>query len=128
MPFVRCSGALGSIYLFLGVALGAFAAHGLEGRLEPSQLETWSTGVQYQLVHGLGLLAVSWLASLRDSRALRFAGLAFALGVPLFSASLYGLALGGPRWLGPVTPFGGTAFLAGWLALAWAFWTLPRDG
>jgi uncharacterized membrane protein YgdD (TMEM256/DUF423 family) len=79
-------------------------------------------------VHGFGLIAVAWMTSLGPTRALRIAGVAFALGVPLFSASLYGLALGGPRWLGPVTPFGGTAFLVGWLAFAWAFWTLPRDG
>ena len=128
MSKVRLFGTLGSLYLFLGVALGAFAAHGLEGRLNPSQLETWATGVRYQLVHGFGLIAVAWMASLGPTRALRIAGAAFALGVPLFSASLYGLALGGPRWLGPVTPFGGTAFLVGWLAFAWAFWTLPRDG
>ena len=128
MTLARLCGSLGSIYLFLGVALGAFGAHGLEGRLDAGQLATWETGVRYQLVHGLGLLAAAWLATLSSSRALRLAGLAFALGVPLFSASLYGLALGGPRWLGPVTPLGGAAFLVGWLALARAFWTLPEDG
>ena len=62
MSLVRLFGILGSVYLFLGVGLGAFAAHGLEGRLEPSQLETWATGVRYQLVHGLGLLAVAGIA------------------------------------------------------------------
>ena len=128
MSLTRLFGVLGALCLFLGVGLGAFAAHGLEGSISSSSLETWQTGVRYQLLHGLGLLVAAWLATQSRVSAVRLAGLCFASGVVLFSGSLYGLALGGPRWLGPVTPFGGLAFLVGWLALAWAYYRLPGAG
>ena len=111
---------LGAASGFLAVALGAFAAHGLKHRLEPSLLAVFDTAVEYQAMHGLALLLVGLLA--RDgagSRALTTAGWAFAIGILLFSGSLYLLALTGIRWLGAITPFGGTAFLVGWAALAW---------
>jgi len=102
-----------------GVMLGAFGAHALRTHLTAAALQTWQTAVLYQLVHALALLAVGvWLkqAGAAD-RLLGFAALAFAGGVLLFSGSLYGLTLGGPRWLGPVTPLGGLAFIGGWLTL-----------
>lgn len=106
-----------------GVVLGAFGAHGLKDQLGAGGLDTWQTAVTYHLVHALALLGVGiWLrleAMLGHTShgALSTAGWSFALGVLAFSGSLYLLALGGPRWLGPVTPLGGVAFIIGWLAL-----------
>lgn len=118
--------ALGAVAGGLGVVFGAFGAHALKARLTVAALDTWQTAVLYQFVHAVGLLAVGlWLKlavadGLPADRALSFAGIAFAVGILLFSGSLYALALGGPRWLGPVTPIGGLAFIAGWLALVFA--------
>jgi uncharacterized membrane protein YgdD (TMEM256/DUF423 family) len=101
----------------LGVALGAFGAHGLRARLDARALDLWETAVRYHLIHAVALLA---LALSPHAAQLRTAGWLFAAGVALFSGSLYLLALGaGPRAvLGPLTPLGGLAFLAGWLWLA----------
>lgn len=108
----------------IGVGLGAFGAHGLQSQLGAQGLETWQTAVTYQLIHALAVLTVGvWLRVASPAAvpaATAFAGWSFAAGVVLFSGSLYLLALGGPRWLGPVTPLGGVAFILGWLALAWA--------
>lgn len=102
-----------------GVALGAFGAHGLRQQLGEA-LATWQTAVLYHLLHVLAMLAmVVLMRVLGEAGTLRAAGWLFVLGVLLFSGSLYALALGGPRWLGPVTPLGGLAFIAGWLLLAW---------
>jgi uncharacterized membrane protein YgdD (TMEM256/DUF423 family) len=111
---------------FTGVALGAFAAHGLRNRLSPEYLAVFHTGVQYQLVHALALLGVALLAMQAPSRALGGAGLFFIAGVLLFSGSLYALTLSGMGRLGIVTPFGGLAFLGGWACLAFAAWQLGR--
>lgn len=110
---------LGAINGFLAVALGAFAAHGLKGILSTGLLDVFQTGVEYQALHALALLVVGLLAQGGHVPALRLAGWAFATGILLFSGSLYLLALTDARWLGAVTPFGGTAFLIGWAALAW---------
>ena len=96
-----------------GVALGAFGAHGLAARFPQANLDVWDTAVSYHLLHALALLA---LAALPEDRV-RWSALGFLIGVVLFSGSLYLLALGGPRWLGPVTPVGGLALIVGWLAL-----------
>jgi uncharacterized membrane protein YgdD (TMEM256/DUF423 family) len=98
-----------------GVALGAFGAHGLRARLDAQALGVWETAVRYHLVHAVALLAI---ALSPHAAALRPSGWLFAAGIALFSGSLYALALGGPRALGPLTPVGGLAFLAGWLWLA----------
>lgn len=82
------------------------------------QAEVWDTAVQYHMVHALALLICGLLLRDRNVRSVKVAGICFAVGVLLFSGSLYGLALGGPRLLGPITPLGGVAFIAGWLALA----------
>ncbi len=103
-----------------GVVLGAFGAHGLRGRLGPEQLASWSTAVQYQLLHALALLAVGLHAGSSGRSVALPAGL-WTAGSVLFSGSIYLLVLGGPRWLGPITPLGGLCLIAGWLALlAWA--------
>ena len=110
---------LGAINGFLAVAFGAFAAHALKNLLSAGLLEVFQTGVEYQAMHALALLAVGLLGRDGRSRALKLAGWAFATGILLFSGSLYILALTDIRWLGAITPFGGTAFLLGWGALAW---------
>jgi uncharacterized membrane protein YgdD (TMEM256/DUF423 family) len=110
---------LGAINGFLAVAFGAFAAHALKNLLSAGLLEVFQTGVEYQAMHALALLAAGLLGRDGRSRALNLAGWAFATGILLFSGSLYILALTDIRWMGAVTPFGGTAFLLGWGALAW---------
>ena len=102
----------------LGVALGAFGAHGLRGRVEERLLETFQTAVQYQMIHTLALLIVA-IMMLQSGRnlTLDIAAGAFVVGIFLFSGSLYGLVLTDMRWLGPVTPLGGLCFIAGWAAL-----------
>lgn len=105
----------GAILAATGVALGAFGAHGLRAVLSPQQLGWWNTAVQYQLWHALGLLA---LAALPVKRKADPAAL-LALGTSIFSGSLYLIALTDLRWLGMVTPLGGTLMIAGWLLLTW---------
>ncbi len=103
----------------IAVAFGAFAAHGLKSWLEPSMLANWQTGVRYQFYHVFALLAAGWLADrTRNNRSARWSGWLFLMGVLLFSGSLYVMALTGWRWLGVITPFGGVAFVVGWLLLA----------
>ena len=112
--------ALGAIAAFIGVGLGAFAAHGLKARLDPAMLATFEIGVRYHMYHALALLGVAWACSKWPSSLTTAAGWLFILGIVVFSGTLYALALTGVRWLGAITPLGGLAFLAGWLCLAWA--------
>jgi uncharacterized membrane protein YgdD (TMEM256/DUF423 family) len=114
--------AAGALSAALAVACGAFGAHALRARLDAAQLDVWRTAVDYHALHALALIATGLVEARRSTR-LTAAGVAFALGTLCFSGSLYALALGGPRWLGPVTPLGGLAFLAGWLLLAHAAWS-----
>ena len=106
--------------LLIGVAgasavlLGAFGAHALRDVLDMHSRDLWQTAVNYHVWHALALaLAIG----LGRGRSGRFAIAAFAIGIVLFSGSLYALALGAPRWTGIITPFGGLAFIAGWIAL-----------
>jgi uncharacterized membrane protein YgdD (TMEM256/DUF423 family) len=108
---------LGSVYCFAGVALGAFAAHGLRNRIDTSALAIFETGVRYQMYHGLALLAVAWAATRWPHPATTIAGSSFAIGTLIFSGTLYLLAITGLRWLGAITPLGGVALLIGWLSL-----------
>lgn len=114
---------------FFAVIVGAFAAHGLKQILAPEMIDVVKTGVQYQMYHALALLLTAlWLSHKPDTSGLKAVGLAFILGTLLFSGSLYALALGAPRWLGPVTPLGGLCFLLGWLFLLGAAWRIkPAD-
>ncbi|HSG60425.1 MAG TPA: DUF423 domain-containing protein [Pseudomonadales bacterium] len=114
-----------TFYGTTAVGLGAFASHGLRGQLSDKLLNTFQTGVEYQMYHALALLAVGIVSRLSPSFAVNVAGWLFIAGVLLFSCSLYGLALGGPRLLGPITPIGGMCFIGGWIALAVACWRLP---
>jgi len=114
---------LGSLSALLGVGLGAFGAHGLKSRVGPELLTTWNTGVQYHLVHALGLVMVGILCHLLPEVSLaRIAGWFLVAGTLLFSGSLYVLVLSGVRSLGMITPLGGVCFLLGWLLLALAAW------
>jgi uncharacterized membrane protein YgdD (TMEM256/DUF423 family) len=117
---------LAAFFGFTAVALGAFAAHGLKGQLSAELLTVFQTGVHYQMVHALALLAVVLLGLHAPGRALLAAGGLFVLGILLFSGSLYLLALTGTRALGAITPFGGVSFLGGWLSLGIAGWSLLR--
>ena len=114
---LRAAGIFGA----LGVGLGAFGAHGLrETLLERGMANAWETAVRYHLFHALGLLVISFWFRQNDSRDISlftWVARSWMIGIILFSGSLYGLALGGPRWLGPVTPLGGVAFIAGWILL-----------
>lgn len=107
---------------FLGVAAGAFGAHALEGRVAPDLLSAFETGARYHLVHALALAFVGLASARWGDPAWTVAGWCFTAGVVVFSGSLYTLALSGVRWLGAVTPLGGVAFLAGWLAVLVAAW------
>jgi uncharacterized membrane protein YgdD (TMEM256/DUF423 family) len=104
---------------FTGVALGAFGAHSLRDTLlERGMTSAWETASRYQLLHAVGLLAIAaWgrLSQTTMPKQLKWAAICWVAGTVLFSGSLYVLALGGPRWMGPVTPLGGLALMAGWL-------------
>ncbi|MFI8395750.1 DUF423 domain-containing protein [Pseudomonas sp. Choline-02u-1] len=115
---------LAAFFGFTGVALGAFAAHGLKNRLTADYLAIFHTGVTYQLVHALALFGVALLATQVQGRLVAWAGVSFSVGILLFSGSLYLLTMTGVSKLGIITPFGGLAFLAGWVCLGLAAWRL----
>jgi uncharacterized membrane protein YgdD (TMEM256/DUF423 family) len=110
--------ALGAVNAAVAVAAGAFAAHGLKDRLSARGLEIFETGARYQMYHALAMI----LAGVIVARGASTAGWIFQLGIFVFSGSLYVLALTDIKILGAVTPFGGLAFLVGWIWLAWAAW------
>ena len=115
LTWATIAGLLGA----LGVALGAFGAHGLRERLTPELLTIYEVGVRYHMYHALAILAVALaIPHAGDGRWLKSACAAWALGIVIFSGSLYALALTNLRWLGAITPIGGVAFIAGWCALA----------
>ena len=110
---------LAAISGFIAVAFGAFGAHALKTRLPVDMLAIYHTAVQYQFWHTAALLAVGLLMlHFPQQTLLKYSGWAFAVGMVIFSGSLYVLALTGTRWLGAITPIGGVALLAGWLLLA----------
>ncbi len=120
--WIKLGGLLGG----LSVMLGAFGAHLLKARLTEQSLATFQTGVLYQFIHSLALILVGLLSmhfADEHKKKIERPGWFFAAGMVLFSGSLYSLALGGPRWLGPVTPLGGLCFMIGWFMLAFS---LPK--
>lgn len=119
------SGVMG----FLAVALGAFGAHGLKGRLAglpdgAQRLEWWHTASSYQLAHALALGIAAALAQQGAAGASRVAGVGFTLGIVLFSGSLYVMTVTGLRALGAVTPLGGLSMLVGWAAVVVGAWMI----
>ena len=115
--------ALAAVSGFLSVAIGAFAAHGITDAKAADWLRT---GAQYGFMHTLATFACATFMTIGARRA-RLAPAFFISGVVLFSGSLYAMALGGPRWLGAITPLGGLCFLAGWAILAWAALDVDHD-
>ncbi len=107
--------------LALAVVFGAFGAHGLKDILDPYSMSVYQTGVSYHFYHGLGMLAIPLLvnAGLVTAGAGKWAHRLMGIGILFFSGSLYVLALSGQTILGAVAPIGGTAFIAGWMMLAW---------
>ena len=108
--------SIGAINLAIAVACGAFGSHGLKARLTAEQLNWWQTGTQYCFYHALGLLIVGLLIKLKFAPAKIAWVLKF--GIVFFVGSLYLMALGFPRWLGAITPIGGTLFIIAWVWLA----------
>ncbi len=115
---------VGSLVMFVAVALGAFGAHAL-GDTFADNLDLksrYETAVRYQMIHGLAIFNVAWLVSRWDGNLLSTAGWLFLAGIIFFSGSLYIMSITDQRWLGAITPIGGLAFLAGWLLIAIAAW------
>ncbi len=122
---------LGSAFCCIAVAAGAFGAHALRARLDGYSLGVWNTAAQYQMVHALALLvvgAISLSGGSTRTKCLKAAPWCFALGILIFSGSLYVLAISGIKWLGAITPIGGGLFLAGWICLFVWSWKLPSAG
>ncbi|WP_110112676.1 DUF423 domain-containing protein [Bacillus sp. CGMCC 1.16541] len=109
---------LGAINALLAVALGAFGAHGLEGKISAKYLEVWKTGVLYHMFHALGLFVVAFLAGrFPESSLVQASGWIMLVGIVLFSGSLYVLSTSGIKILGAITPFGGVAFIVAWILI-----------
>lgn len=108
----------GAVLAALAVAAGAFGAHALKARLSGPDLAIWETGAHYHLIHALALVATGVLGAAVPSARVAWAGRLLTFGTVVFSGSLYLLVTTGPRWWGAITPIGGTALIAGWLALA----------
>ena len=106
--------AAGALLAAVGVALGAFGAHGLRAILSSEALGWWNTAVQYQMWSAIGLVALG-----ASTRRIGVAAVMIGIGALIFSGSLYALALSGARWLGMVTPAGGLLMIAGWSLAAW---------
>jgi uncharacterized membrane protein YgdD (TMEM256/DUF423 family) len=114
--------AIGAIFGALAVILGAFGAHALKDRLDAQALDNWKTAVLYHALHAIALVMLGL-----HGRSARAAGWSFAVGIVLFSGSLYGMSLGGPRWLAMITPFGGVLFISGWVLFALAARARPTS-
>ncbi|MGE7875877.1 DUF423 domain-containing protein [Peribacillus muralis] len=108
---------LGAINGFIAVALGAFGAHGLEGKIPDKYLETWQTAVQYQMFHAVGLLVIGLLAGKISSPLINWSGWLMLIGIILFSGSLFVLSVTQIKVLGAITPLGGVSFLAAWVLM-----------
>lgn len=110
--------AWGSVLMALSVAIGAFGAHMLEGKISADELAVYETGVHYHMIHGIAVLIAGILSgALGESRKLFWAGTLFIAGVIIFSGSLYVLSISGIKWLGAITPIGGVSFIVGWIML-----------
>ena len=107
----------GALLAGLSVLSGAFAAHSLEHIVSAERIETFHTGATYQMYHAFGLMLVGWLAREKRTKRLSWAGYCFLGGIILFSGSLYLLVLTDTPSLGAITPFGGVAFITGWILL-----------
>lgn len=110
---------IGSINMVLAVGLGAFGAHGLQPKLSERMFEIYQTGVQYHMIHAIGILIIAIVADrLGNPAMLSWAGWTMFLGIIFFSGSLYVLSISGIKILGAITPIGGVFFIVGWVLLA----------
>lgn len=114
--------AIGALGCALAVAAGAFGAHGLRSRLDAEALALWETAARYLMYGSLGLLAIGLYERFSGGGGVGGAAMVLAAGVAVFSLTVGALALGGPRWLGAVTPLGGVLMIAGLVMFAWAAW------
>jgi uncharacterized membrane protein YgdD (TMEM256/DUF423 family) len=117
--------ALAALLMALGIIVGALAAHALRGVLEPRQLESLHTAVNYQLFNALGLLLVGLLMRSDAAAGLGWVAVGLVAGIVCFSGGIYLMLAGAPRVLGLVTPLGGVLLIGSWLLLAWRMWTRP---
>jgi uncharacterized membrane protein YgdD (TMEM256/DUF423 family) len=108
--------------LALATVFGAFGAHALKSQLAPDRLQVYETAVRYHFFHALGLLGIGITLRFVDAAPLRWAAMLVLVGIVLFSGSLYALTFGAPRAVGPVTPVGGVALIAGWICFAAGVW------
>lgn len=109
---------------FLGVALGAFAAHILKTKLPAEMFSIFEVGVRYHFYHAFALFIVAWANSYWTTKSFSISGWLFFFGICVFSGSLYCLSLTGAHWLGMITPIGGVFFLLGWFFLVWNLWKI----
>ena len=116
---------VGAFMAMIGVAAGAFGAHGLRPILSEKMMAVFETAVRYQLVHALAMLVAGLSAMALNHRVFIRAGWSFFLGILIFSGSLFVMSVTDIRRLGMFTPFGGLAFLIGWGFLAWGYWKVP---
>jgi len=126
---------MGAISGFLSVTLGAFGAHALKNSLTPEALAIYQTGNSYQVTHSLALILYGvWMTQLGPAGVMQagqgasLVPIAMSIGILVFSGSLYALAITDIRWLGAITPIGGTAFLIGWIAWAWSAFRVYQSG
>ncbi|HJV27199.1 MAG TPA: DUF423 domain-containing protein [Aromatoleum sp.] len=108
----------GCVLAAVGIALGAFGAHGLRNLLGPAELGWWQTAVQYQMWNAVGLVGVNGAGLSRNGLPTTL----LVAGTLVFAGTLYLMALTGLRWLGMITPIGGVLMIAGWLLVAWRVW------
>jgi uncharacterized membrane protein YgdD (TMEM256/DUF423 family) len=116
--------AAGAVLAALGVALGAFGAHGLRSAMDADALRWWETAVQYQMWHAIGLIALGTAPLQNLDRPAALLG----AGALIFSGTLYLMALTGARWLGMITPVGGALMIAGWTWVVWCVWRNKKAG
>jgi uncharacterized membrane protein YgdD (TMEM256/DUF423 family) len=109
---------VGALLAALAVATGAFGAHALAARLTPERLATWETASRYHMYHALALVLLGLAGARWPSPLLNAAGWLFVAGIIIFGGTVYTLALGGPRWLGAITPLGGLSLIVAWLLFA----------
>ena len=114
--------AVGAVLAGIGVAAGAFGAHGLSDVLSPARLSVYETAVRYHLIHAVALVVTGVLVTSVPAVQVAVSGYLFLTGILLFSGSLYLLVLTDTPWLGAVTPFGGATWIAGWAVLAYGAW------
>jgi len=111
---------LAALNMIVAVGAGAFGAHGLKRLLTPEMLAVWQTAVTYHIAHALGLFILAGLSARLNQPLIGMAAWVMLAGIVMFSGSLYLLSTTGMRWLGPITPLGGLAFMAAWAIVAWA--------